>query len=143
MEIDPSKSLNQIGPGSPSKPSNGGDGSAFAAALDKAKSGASGGAEQVGPAGPAGGAASPAELVGVLRHQAVQEENRVQQALDLVTSLSSDFSRGGTPSVADLQAADETLSRLEAQAGQEEGSWLRDARTAVNFYLGRQERESG
>jgi hypothetical protein len=143
MEINPAKSLNQIGPGSQAKSGTGGDGSAFAAALDKAKSGASSASGQADAASPAGAARSPAELVGVLRHQAVQEESRVQQALDLVTSLSADFSHGKAPSVTDLKSADETLSRLESQAGADERGWLRDARTAVNFYLGRQERESG
>ena len=143
MEINPAKSLNQMAPGTQSKAGGGADGSAFAAALDKAQNSASGATNPTSAAGTAGGARSPAELVGVLRHQAVQEESRVQQALDLVTSLSTDFAHGKSPTVGDLKAADETLSRLESQAGSDERGWLRDARTTVNFYLGRQERESG
>jgi hypothetical protein len=144
MEIDPSKSLNQLTSAGQRQQTGGGDASAFRAALDKARAGTEGAAPSAaGAAGGAASARSPAELAGMLRHQAVQEEGRVQQALDLVTSLSADFAHGQAPRAAELQSADATLARLEQQAGADERGWLRDARTAVNFYLGRLEREEG
>jgi|GEM_PF-4118812 hypothetical protein len=141
MEIDPTKSLNQLAGSGQRQQESAGDASAFRAALDKAQAGG-GAAAPSGAEGP-GAVRGPAELVGMLRHQAVQEEGRVQQALDLVTSLSADFAHGRTPQVGELQSADATLARLEQQAGPEERASLRDARTAVNFYLGRLEREGG
>ena len=146
MEIDPSKSLNQLTGASQRQQAGAGagDASAFRAPLDKARAGTEGAAPSAaGAAGGAASARSPAELAGMLRHQAVQEEGRVQQALDLVTSLSADFAHGQAPRAAELQSADATLARLEQQAGADERGWLRDARTAVNFYLGRLEREEG
>ncbi|HKL78009.1 MAG TPA: hypothetical protein VJ985_06540 [Gammaproteobacteria bacterium] len=143
MEIDPSKSLNQALPGQGNQNQRqAADGSAFSAALEKAQGQTSGGA-----AGPAKATASPgtspAELVGMLRHQAVQGEGRVQQALDLVSSLSADFAQGKSPSVSDLRGADDALSRLEGQSMGDEREWLRGMRSTVNFYLGRMEREQG
>ena len=141
MEIDPTKNLSQLAGGNQTQKQGVSDGSAFRAALEKAQGGSATAAP--GAAEGASSARGTAELVGMLRHQAVQEEGRVQQALDLVTSLSADFAHGKTPQAAELQSADATLARLEQQAGPEERESLRDARTAVNFYLGRAERESG
>ena len=142
MEIDPTKSLSQLaGGGAQRQPGSAADASAFSAALEKAQAGTSAGAA-AGADSPAT-ARGPAELVGLLRHQAVQGEGRVQQALDLVAGLSADFAQGQTPQIAELQSADATLARLEQQAGADEQGSLRDARTAVNFYLGRLEREGG
>jgi hypothetical protein len=141
MEIDPTKNLSQLAGGAQRQQGAAGDGSAFSAALEKAQAGTAAGSSD--GASSAATARGPAELVGMLRHQAVQGEGRVQQALDMVTGLSADFAHGRTPQVGELQSADATLARLEQQAGSDEQGWLRDARTAVNFYLGRLERENG
>ncbi|MFA9461520.1 hypothetical protein [Thiohalorhabdus methylotrophus] len=142
MEIDPSKSLNQAMPGNGNQKQNKvADESAFSAALDKARAQTGGGAGA--SKAPGGAGTSPAELVGMLRHQAVQSEGRVQQAMDLVSSLSADFAHGRSPEVSELRGADEALARLEGQSMGEEKEWLRGLRSAVNFYLGRMEREQG
>lgn len=141
MEIDPSKILGQMAPGKQGQGS-GADDSAFTAALEKARAEAGKGEAANGP-GAAGAASRPSELVGMLRHQAVQGEGRMQQALDLVSSLSEDFARGRSPGVSELKGAEETLARLEGQAMGEEREWLRGVRSSVSFYLGRMEREQG
>ena len=142
MEIDPSKSLNQAlsGNGQQNK-RNVADESAFSAALEKART--QGTDTAAASKGAAATGTSPAELVGMLRHQAVQGEGRVQQAMDLVSSLSADFAHGRSPGVEELKGADETLARLEGQSMGDEKEWLRGMRSAVNFYLGRVEREQG
>jgi hypothetical protein len=143
MEIQPGKGLNPASQAQQGgKAQQQGGGSAFAAALEKAQQqtqSAGNGSEASATSGPQGAS----QLVGTLRHQAVQGPARMNQALDLLSNLSADFAHGRNPDMESLKGADQTLQRLESQAMGEEQEALRGVRSAVNFYMGQLEREQG
>lgn len=142
MEIQPGKGLNPASQAQQGNKSQQDSGSAFAAALEKAKQ-QSESTQSASATGTVAGPQGASQLVGTLRHQAVQGPQRMDQALDLLSNLSADFAHGRSPDMESLQGADQTLKRLESQAMGEEQEALRGVRSAVNFYMGQLEREQG